>query len=82
METVDWLWKEGRINEGERREWWGRWRRDREEGRRREDSWGGETENGSFTGGTVDRRVDKGMGGKDGGRVIEKDGGWMAERAE
>lgn len=49
------LWKEGRINEGEGREWWGRWRRDEEER---------EMENGSFTGGTVDRRVDKGMGEK------------------
>lgn len=72
MKTVGWA-MERRINEGERRERGRRQRRGGEEGRRGEEWWGGGMENGSLMGGTVDRRVDKGMGGK-------MEGGWKRER--
>lgn len=49
------LWKEGRIHEGEN---------GGEGGGGMGRKGGGKLENDSFTGGTVDRRVDKGMGGK------------------
>lgn len=36
-------------------------------------------ENGSFMGGTVNRRVDKGMGGKmEGGLQRRKEAGWLS----